>query len=263
MKVKRKIIEINDELCNGCGQCVPSCAEGAIQIIDGKARLVAEKYCDGLGACLGECPTGALKITERMADDFDAASVQEYLNHQESREAHQVKAGETRQPRQEASLACGCPSTHLESFGQSGSGPGDSHPACQCADTASGLSHWPVQIRLVPPSAPFLKEADLLVTADCAAVAYPDLHRDFLSGRAVLMGCPKFDQAEEYIRKFTAIFQTAKIKRITILMMEVPCCSGLSIIVERGLAAAGVTIPVERIRVSSRGEILDRKASAD
>jgi len=278
MKVRRKIIEINEELCNGCGQCVPSCAEGAIQIIDGKARLVAEKYCDGLGACLGECPTGALKITERLADDFDADAVQEYLDQQEGQrepepksqtyqqnQADQQKEGRGGQKPQ-GSLACGCPSAaHPESLGhpqgadsraKASSSQSSGQEATSPTTTPSALSHWPVQIRLVPSSAPFLKGAELLVIADCTAVAYPSLHSDFLPGRVVLMGCPKFDQADEYIRKFAAIFKTAGIQKVTVLMMEVPCCGGLSVIVERGLAEAGVTIPVERLRITTQGKLL-------
>jgi len=274
MKVTRKIIEINEELCDGCGLCVPSCAEGAIQIIDGKARLVAEKYCDGLGACLGECPQGALKITEREAEDFDYVAVGEYLNSQ-SQPQNQVQGqpqgqeqgmeqsqlqnltGEPEVP----TLACGCPSTHVQSFKQTtpcqeANRPVEYTGTEQQAGVESGLSHWPVQIKLVPPSAPFLKGADLLVLADCTAVTYPALHRDFLPGKAVLMGCPKFDNVEEYIQKFSSIFKAADIKRITVLMMEVPCCSGLAGIIEKGLAEAGKQIPIEKVIITTRGKIL-------
>jgi len=244
MKIMRKIIEINEELCDGCGQCVPSCAEGAIQVIDGKARLVAEKYCDGLGACMGECPRGALKIIEREAEDFDAEGVEEYLHSQEKKE-------KTLQP----TLACGCPSTHIESFNRPKL-PQETDAPLKQTPSVSELSHWPVQIKLVPPTAPFLKEAHLLVLADCAAVAYPHLHRDFLGGKAVMMGCPKFDNAEEYIHKFSTIFEKADIKKITVLIMEVPCCSSLPMIIEKGLTAAGRKIPIEKIVISNRGEIL-------
>ena len=244
MKIMRKIIEINEELCDGCGQCVPSCAEGAIQVIDGKARLVAEKYCDGLGACMGECPRGALNIIEREAEDFDAEAVDEYLH--EKKQKEQAK---------KPTLACGCPSTNIESFTQPKLDQETNTPGKQ-TPFVSELSHWPVQIKLVPPTAPFLKKSHLLVLADCAAVAYPNLHRDFLGGKAVMMGCPKFDNTEEYIHKFSAIFEKADIKKITVLSMEVPCCSGLPMIVEKGLAAAGKKIPVEKIVISNRGEIL-------
>lgn len=251
MKVIRKIIEINEELCDGCGLCVPSCSEGAIQIINGRARLVAEKYCDGLGACLGECPTGALKITERKAEDFDYAAVEEHLN---LKSQSQSQAEESQE---KASLPCGCPSTQVESFKQTKPGQEAHHPIEPTSTgTESGLSHWPVQIKLVPPSAPFLKGADLLVLADCTAVAYPDLHRDFLPGKVVMMGCPKFDHAEEYIQKFSSIFKVADIRQVTVLMMEVPCCSGLSAIIEQGLVDAGKQVPTEKVIISTRGKIV-------
>lgn len=281
MKVTRKIIEINEDLCDGCGLCVPSCAEGAIQIIDGKARLVAEKYCDGLGACLGECPQGALKITEREAEDFDYVAVGEYLNSQ-SQPQDQVQGQPKSAPQSQAAgqaqgqpshvqnptgepdlppLACGCPSTHVQSFKQTtpcqeANNPVEYTGTDRHAGVESCLSHWPVQIKLVPPSAPFLKGADLLVLADCTAVTYPALHRDFLPGKAVLMGCPKFDNVEEYIQKFSSIFKAADIRRITVLMMEVPCCSGLSAIIEKGLADAGKHIPIEKVTITTCGKVL-------
>ncbi|MBW2609829.1 MAG: 4Fe-4S binding protein [Deltaproteobacteria bacterium] len=244
MKVKRKIIKINEELCDGCGQCVPSCAEGAIQIVDGKAKLVSEVYCDGLGACLGECPTGALEIAEREADEFDEEAVEEYLSSKKKEEAPKVET-----------LPCGCPSTQIQEFVPASSCQAANEPVSQTSHV-SALAHWPVQIRLVPPRAPFLKGADLLVAADCTPVAYPNFHQDFLKGKAVLVGCPKFDDVEEYIRKFADIFKTADIKSVTVLVMEVPCCSGLPIIVEKGMERAGVNIPIEQVVISARGEIL-------
>lgn len=241
-KVTRKIIEIDEERCDGCGQCVPSCAEGAIQIIDGKARLVADKFCDGLGACLGECPNDALRIVERRAEDFDEEAVSEHL--------------ETLRPAEkteEQTLPCGCPSAQVRTFGPNKPvQPSDKpHPA---AGSPSALSNWPVQIRLVPPTAPFLKGADLLVLADCVGVAYPDLHRDLLPGKVVLVGCPKLDEPEAYIEKFAEIFKKADIRSVTIAMMEVPCCHGLSAIVESALKKAGARIPVEEVVITVRGE---------
>lgn len=250
MHVKRKIIKIDEELCDGCGQCVPSCAEGAIQIVDGKARLIEDKYCDGLGACLAECPTGALTIVEREADEFDEEAVREYL-HSKGRE----KGSEG------GIMACGCPSTHIQSFVQ--------HPSHQGANeadvlvvTGSTLSHWPVQIRLVPPAAPFLRGADLLVAADCTPVAYHDFHRDFLKGRAVMVGCPKFDDAGEYIQKFADVFRSAEIKSIMVVVMEVPCCQGLPLIVEKAMEMAGKRIPLERVVISPRGDVLGKEKLA-
>jgi ferredoxin len=243
MKLTRKIIEINPDLCTGCGLCVPSCAEGAIEIVDGKARLAAEKYCDGLGACLGECPAGALKIIEREAEDFDEAAVEERLKEREKKGT----AGET-------VLACGCPSTQLQSFAPAETCQQANLPRFQEA-RASALSHWPVQIKLVPPTAPFLKGADLLVVADCTPLAYPEFHRDFMKGKVVMMGCPKFDDVQEYIEKFTAIFEQADIKSITTAIMEVPCCSGLPFVVKKALAASGKKIPLEEKVVGIRGEL--------
>ncbi|MDA8162286.1 MAG: 4Fe-4S binding protein [Desulfobacteraceae bacterium] len=242
MNLLRKIIQIDQELCNGCGNCVPSCAEGAIQVIDGKARLAAEKYCDGLGACLGECPTGALKIIERVAEDFDEQAVHEHLVAQ--------KASQT-SLKNEAELGCGCPSDHLQDFS-----------ACDKAnqptshEAGSALTHWPVKIRLVPPAAPFLKGTDLLVAADCTAFAYPAFHGDILKGKAVLIGCPKFDNPQEYVKRFAEIFKNANIKSVTVIIMEVPCCSAMLGILKKAMEEAGVWLPLKKIVVSARGKIL-------
>ena len=243
MKVLRKIIEIDEELCNGCGECVPACAEGALEIVEGKARMIAEKYCDGLGACLGDCPTGALRIVEREADDFDEEAVEELL----------------KTKKQEAQT--GCPSKKIEMF--------KATDTCSCAEkpiafqagpiSHSALSHWPVQIRLVPPEAPFLKNADLLVAADCTPIAYPDFHRDFLKGRTILLGCPKFDDSTAYARKFADIFRKADIKSLTILIMEVPCCGTMRGIIREALKMSGREIPVQEIVVSVRGQILENR----
>jgi len=245
MKIKRKIIQIDEEKCNGCGQCVPSCAEGAIAIVEGKARLSAEKYCDGLGACLGECPQGALTIVEREAEDFDEIAVVEHLE-----ETKPTANGES------LAMACGCPSSHIQSFPRATSCAEANEPRSQ-ASSASALTHWPVQITLVPPTAPFLQGADLLVAADCTPVAYPNFHRDFLPGKAVMLGCPKFDDAEAYVRKFADIFKTAGIKSVTVLTMEVPCCQGLPGIVKKGMAMAGADVPIRQVIISARGEILE------
>ncbi len=248
MKVMRKIIEIDEELCDGCGQCVPACAEGAIQVIDGKAKLVAEKYCDGLGACLGECPNGALKVIEREAEDFDEEAVEEYLK---EKEAEEKKAEEF--------VAPACPSARLQTFAPA-SACEEANVPTQQTSTVSALSHWPVQIHLVPPTAPFLKDAELLIVADCVPIAYPTLHQDFIKGKVVLVGCPKFDDIPQYIQKFTDIFKSANIKNITAVVMEVPCCSGLPMIVKKAMEAAGKEIPMEQVVISTRGQVLKRVA---
>jgi len=253
MKVVRKIIEIDEDLCDGCGNCVPSCAEGALQILDGKARVVADIYCDGLGACLGECPAGALRIVERTADEFDEAAVEKRLE--------EIKQEE---PKVMPMVSGGCPSARLRTFETRESTPASS--PCQQAnqpasleETESALRHWPVQIMLVPPTAPFLKGADLLVLADCVPVAFPTLHRDFLQGRAVMMGCPKFDDAQHYIEKFSQICRLSGIKSITSVVMEVPCCSALPMIVKKGMQLSGVEIPMQEVVISTRGKVLQRR----
>ena len=257
MKTVRKIIEIDEELCDGCGNCVPSCAEGALKVIDGKARVVAEIYCDGLGACLGECPMGALKIVERQAEEFDEKAVEEHLAKKEQKE----------KLRQAPAFADACPSARLQSFGPpktaASSGPQADPTPSDAADlTQSALSHWPVQIMLVPPTAPFLKGADLVVLADCVPVAFPAVHRDFIKGKAVMMGCPKLDNAQLYIEKFAQICKESGIKSITSVIMEVPCCGGLPMIVKKGMQMAGVDIPMEEVIISTRGKILQRKQMA-
>jgi len=245
MRAIRKIIEIDDELCNGCGQCVPDCAEGSLEIIDGKARLVAEKYCDGLGACLKSCPTGALKIVERDSDIFDEHAVEAYLA------AKKEPPAATARP---VPPAGGCPSAKIQLF----SPPGGS---CQAANKpavrqgAGALSHWPVQIRLVPPTAPFLKGCDLLVAADCTAVAYPGLQEDFLRGRVVMMGCPKFDDAAMYVQRFSEIFRAAELQSLTMLIMEVPCCGAMGNIIRQALVQSGVRIPIREVVIGTDGSL--------
>ncbi|PIE61128.1 MAG: 4Fe-4S ferredoxin [Desulfobacterales bacterium] len=247
MKVMRKIIEIDEEKCNGCGNCVPACAEGAIQIINGKAKVTADKYCDGLGACLGDCPQGALRLIEREADEFDEVAVEEMLNAQKA-------VGQT------APSGGGCPSAALKIFPTAM----PTVNTCQSANTPktvksggpSALGHWPVQIRLVPAGAPFLRGADLLIAADCVPVAYPSFHKDFLHGKAVMIGCPKFDDAQSYVDKLADVFARAGIKSITSVVMEVPCCSSMAGIIKNALAKSKTEIPFKTITVTASGEIL-------
>jgi len=240
MKTKRKIIEINEERCDGCGQCVIACVEGAIRMIDGKARLISDQYCDGLGVCLGKCPRDAISIVEREAEEFSETAVEQHL-----------KITTIDEP----VMACGCPSTHIQSFPPS-SKCGTAGDEKLPQENRSALSHWPVQIRLVPPQAPFLKGADLLVAADCTPIAYPDFHRDFLVGKVVMTGCPKFDDDRPYIDKFTQIFEEADIRSITALVMEVPCCQGLPVILQKAMERAGKNIPLEKIVIGTSGRII-------
>lgn len=243
-KIIRRIIEIDDELCNGCGQCVTGCDEGALQIIGGKARVISETFCDGLGACIGECPTGALKIVEREAVPFDEDAVKRHLAKKD-----------------DEAMPCGCPSSLVRIFDrdtatcETANRPVHGKPG---KEEGSSLTHWPIQIRLIPPSAPFLKNADLLVLADCTAVAFPSLHRDLLKGKVIMLGCPKFDDADAYVGKFSDIFQTAGIRSLTVVAMEVPCCSGMPVIVKKAMETADKNIPIEEIVVSLGGKILKR-----
>ncbi|SPD71784.1 conserved hypothetical protein [uncultured Desulfobacterium sp.] len=247
MRVKRKIININEELCDGCGQCVPACAEGAIEIRDGKARIVADIYCDGLGACLGECPNGALTIEEREADDFDEHAVEAYLKEKDASKGHA-----------EQQIHAACPSAKVRMF-TAPSTCQEANKPVSVQGVGSALSHWPVQIRLIPPDAPFLKGAHLLIAADCTPVAYPNFHHDFVTGKVVMIGCPKFDDKEEYVQKLTEIFKKNDIKGITTVFMEVPCCSGLPMIVKKAMDASGKDILIEQIVINARGEILERQ----
>ncbi|MCX7816864.1 MAG: 4Fe-4S binding protein [Syntrophales bacterium] len=229
-KIIRKIIEINEDLCNGCGNCVTSCSEGALQIIDGKAKIISEFFCDGLGACVGECSTGALRIVERYAYPFNEEVVKKHLDQ-----------------KKDATMSCDCPSAHIRSFDKSlvcksVNGPEKFYSMLE----KSALSHWPIKIKLIPASAPFLKGAHLLVLTDCTAVVHPSLHRDLIKNRVVMMGCPKFDNVMEYVQKFTDIFLTAEVKSVTVAFMEVPCCSNLLMIVKRGMKAADKKIPLEK-----------------
>lgn len=236
---KRKIVRIDEEKCTGCGLCIPNCAEGALQIIDGKAKLMSERFCDGLGACLGHCPEDAITVIEREAEDFDEKAVEAHL-HQETKV----------QPKP-APVFGGCPSSRAMHFKVS-----EKH-----ADTASGahsaseLIQWPVQLMLVPVNAPYFEDADLLVAADCVPFAYPDFHRDFLKGKTVVMGCPKLDDIEYYKEKLTEIFRANSIKSVTVPYMEVPCCFGLVKATEDAIAASGKKIPLKKIKIGIRGDM--------
>ena len=248
MKIKRKIIEIDEEKCDGCGECVTACEEGAIQIIDGKAKVVSDMFCDGLGACIGDCPLDALKIVEREAEPFDEEAVKEHLK---------TLDGNTSEEKPEPA-ACGCPSAKIQQFIPTSACEAANKPA-SIPSQQSALMNWPIQIHLVPPTAPFLQGADLLVAADCVPAAYADFHKDFLEGKTIMMGCPKLDDGQAYVEKFAAIFQTAGIKSVTVAVMEVPCCSGLPMIIKKALELSGANIPVEEVVVSIReGKILSR-----
>jgi ferredoxin len=232
--MKRTIIEINEELCNGCGSCVTACAEGALKMVDGKAKLVSDVYCDGLGACIGDCPTGALKVIERDAPAFDEHAVEKHLE-------------QSRKPAMP--LACGCPGSAAMTFRID-------DPPTVTAQARSSLSHFPVKLQLLNPGAPFLKGADLLLMADCCALCYPALHQNLLRGKAVAMGCPKLDDLPAHIEKLAQIISLGKIRSLTVVHMEVPCCSGFIRAAQMAVQQADGHIPVRHITISRGGELL-------
>jgi len=238
MPENRKIIEIDEELCDGCGQCILACAEGALRIVDGKARLVGDIYCDGLGACLGECPQGALRIIERPAEAFDEEAVEELLAKGEQGPAQGPAA---------APAACGCPSAAAMTLRSVGD------PAPAAAPQASRLGHWPVKLQLMNPQAPFLQGADLVLLADCAALAIPDLHQRFLEGNAVALACPKLDDAEAHAAKLAQLLAGARPRSIKVVHMEVPCCKGLEWIVAQALERSGLSVPVQSVVIGRDG----------
>ncbi|MFH1998918.1 MAG: 4Fe-4S binding protein [Planctomycetota bacterium] len=210
----RKIITIDEEKCDGCGLCAEACHEGAIRIVDGKARLISDIYCDGLGDCLKECPQDAIQIVERESKAFDAKAVEAHLAAKQTN-----KAALSPHP-----VGGGCPGSALRNFMQKKS----PIPSPKATDSVSCLGNWPVQLKLVPPGAPFLKEADLLICADCVPFAVPDFHANYLAGKALLIGCPKLDDLAFYEEKLKAIFAEAAPRSITVLKMEVPCCNGIA-----------------------------------
>ena len=253
----REIVKIDEDKCNGCGDCVPGCAEGAIQIINGKAKLVADNLCDGLGACLGHCPMDAITIEKRQADEFDEGAVEEHLEKSVAPSAHGhghshghggCPSAQVRSFAAPAGLGGGCPSAQVKSFAA------EKTAGEEAGVRPSQLRQWPVQMHLVPPTAPFLKDADLLLAADCVPFAYADFHKDFLKDKALLIGCPKLDDGQAYLQKLTTMLQQNNIRSLTVLHMEVPCCSGLIAIARQALAASGKEIPLETIRIGIQGE---------
>lgn len=232
MYMLRKIIKINEELCNGCGACASACHEGAIDMIDGKAKLTRENYCDGLGDCLPACPTNAISFEMREAPAYDEAAVEK---------AKLLKA-------QKAS--CSCPGTKSKTISHNDT------PVNASTTVGSQLSNWPVQIKLVPVAAPYFDEAELLIAADCTAYSYGNFHNDFMRNRITLIGCPKLD-AVDYAEKISEIIARNNIKDITVVRMEVPCCGGIEYAVERALEASGKSIPWNVVTISTEGDILD------
>ncbi|MDP2921032.1 MAG: 4Fe-4S binding protein [Candidatus Omnitrophota bacterium] len=234
---KRKIVKIDEGKCTGCGLCIPNCAEGALQIVGGKARLVKDIYCDGLGACLGHCPEGAITIEERGAKEFDEDATKKHLEEMKNKE--------------EKKLPCGCPGTAVREIKIQGTGDMGQGKT----KTSYELINWPVQLKLVPPDAPYFKNADLLIAADCVGFSCPDFHRDMLSRKPLIICCPKLDDAELYIKKLAQIFRINSLKSVTVAHMEVPCCFGLSQIVSEALKLSGAKIPLKEITIGIQGDV--------
>lgn len=244
----RNIVKIDQEKCDGCGLCVPSCAEGAIKIINGKAVLAADNLCDGLGACLGECPRDAITIEQREADEFDEAAVEKHMTEQ----AKPAPAHNHAAPGHHHHAGGGCPGSRAMSFAR----PQESTPAeAVSGSRQSQLGQWPVQLHLVSTTASYFQGADLLITADCVPVAYAGYHEDFLKGRAVVMGCPKLDDNQFYLQKLTELFSKSDVKSITVLKMEVPCCGGIAMAARQALAASGKEIPYREVTIGIHGEV--------
>ena len=255
--MKRRIIHINRDLCNGCGACAAACHEGAIEMVEGKAVLTREDYCDGLGDCLPACPTGAITYEEREAPAYDEAAV---LTAKAKKEAAQSQVKPLAKPTAPSMPAhgmgggkhpCGCPGTNSKRILRE-------EPDCavSAAPVSSRLSQWPVQIKLVPVNAPYFDDANLLIAADCTAYAYGNIHEEFIKGRVTLIGCPKLDEGD-YADKLTAIISKNDIKSVTILRMEVPCCGGIENAAKRAIQASGKFIPWRVVTVTTDGRLME------
>jgi len=273
MAVRRKIIRIDEEKCTGCGDCIPNCPEGALQVIDGKARLVSDLFCDGLGACIGHCPVGAITVEEREAEPYDERKVIErivaqgpnvlraHLDHLRAHGADDyvrealdyLREHDIPEPEPASS---GCPGARAMCLE-----PAEATEGEPSGRAVSRLRHWPVQIALVAPIAPFLDGADVVVVADCVPFAYANLHEDFLKGRAVLVGCPKLDDAEAHIKKLAAILEHNDIRSIEVVHMEVPCCFGMVRVVQEALQRCGKNLPLQTTKIGIGGEVVETSAA--
>jgi ferredoxin len=233
----RHIINIEEEKCNGCGQCIVECAEAALQIVNGKAKLVSEIYCDGLGACIGNCPTGALTIVQRESDPFDEEATGRHIKEISGKNEE----------------SCACPSTRTVDFtapGTTRQKPNDIRPE---------LANWPIQLKLVATKAPYFEDAALLLAADCTAFSTVNFHSGFIRGKKLLIACPKLDDAQLYFEKLTEIFRDNAIKSISVIRMEVPCCGGLSHIVKQALQKSGKDLPFSEVVIGIKGDILSEE----
>jgi Fe-S-cluster-containing hydrogenase component 2 len=243
----RNIVRIDEERCDGCGNCVIACAEGALEIREGKAKIIKEAYCDGLGACIGECPQDALIIESREAAPFDEVAMEEHLK--ALKEKQNEEGGRLVEP--------GCPGAKLVVLQ-----PKQADPLKETSgDSPSALRNWPIQIHLLPTNAPFFKGADLLIGADCVAFAMGGFHESLLRGKVLALGCPKLDDVGFYVNKLAQIFSENDIQSVTVGYMEVPCCAGLVHVVQKAVEASGKAIPVSSTKVSLQGEVVEERES--
>ncbi len=238
--MKRKIIEIDHDKCNGCGQCANACHEGAIQMVNGKAKLISDIYCDGLGTCIGECPVDAIKIIEREADEFCEKAVKAKKAKNETEKRY--------------SPAHTCHGMAITTFPKSNELKNEFSPLS--ADTPSELEQWPIQLRLVPVNATFWENSSVLIAADCSAFSMGSFHRKLLKGKKLIIACPKLDDTEGYVEKISAIISKNKIKDLTVVYMEVPCCRGLAAMVTEALEQSGKDIPLNLVKLKINGNIL-------
>jgi ferredoxin len=254
-KVRRKIIKIDEEKCDGCGLCIPSCPEGALQIVGGKAKLVKESFCDGLGACLGECPQGALVVEEKEVEEYDEEGVIAHIEEKspELLKQHlkhlQKHAHELPEYHSHTGISS-CPSAQMLHWERQ-------EEVKPEARISSELRQWPIQLHLVPPHAPYFQNADLVLVADCVPFAHANFHPAFLKGKAIAIGCPKLDDLSAYVNKVTQILESSDIKSVKVVHMEVPCCYGLVHIAQEALSKSGKDIPFETTKIGIKGEIKD------
>lgn len=253
-RTKRKIVKIDEGKCDGCGLCIISCAEGALQIVDGKARLVSDRYCDSLGACLGECPQGAISLEERVAEAFDEEAVKQHLDRPSGKREPGFSCPSAAVRQFDKQEPCGCPSTTVSQIKKTQSRP----EAGSAGSQPSQLGHWPVQLTLAPPKAPFLQGADVLLAADCTAFSCGGFHNDFLRDHALLVACPKLDNYEAHLARLTEILSQSDIRSLTVLRMEVPCCSGLTRMAMQAMLTSNKNIPFKETILNTSGEIISK-----
>lgn len=252
--MKRKIIEIDENKCNGCGLCVGVCAEAALEMVDNKAKLTKDFYCDGMGACLDVCPVDALKIIEKETAEYDPEKTYEHVKglrgEEQAKKVHGVSEAKNKT---DEPMKCGCPGTMTQDF--RGKETSDKK---EQGSVDSELRQWPIQLRLISPLAPYFSNADLVVSADCAAFAFGNFHQKFLKGRALVIFCPKLDEGqEEYKEKLTQIFKTHNIKSISVVHMEVPCCGGVGYLIKEALKDSGKDIKIKDYTISLQGEVTE------